>query len=132
MVGIPRTLDALTLFVDDPKRSKGFYRSVFDLEPMYEDDDAVAFRLENFTLNLLARAAAAELVTPTAVGKAGEGAAFQLTIGVDDTDAVCEALATRGVALLNGPIDRPWGVRTAAFADPDGYVWEVAANIPKG
>jgi catechol 2,3-dioxygenase-like lactoylglutathione lyase family enzyme len=30
------------------------------------------------------------------------------------------------VELLNGPIDREWGVRTAAFADPDGHVWEVA------
>jgi uncharacterized glyoxalase superfamily protein PhnB len=28
-------------------------------------------------------------------------------------------------------IDRPWGVRTAAFADPEGHVWEVAADIPK-
>ncbi|MET0609013.1 MAG: VOC family protein, partial [Gaiellaceae bacterium] len=28
-----------------------------------------------------------------------------------------------------GPIDRPWGLRTAAFADPDGHVWEVAAKI---
>ena len=32
----------------------------------------------------------------------------------------------RGVELLNGPLDREWGVRTAAFADPDGHVWEVA------
>src|SRR5206468_12511116 len=33
-------------------------------------------------------------------------------------------------SLLNGPIDRPWGMRTAAFADPDGHIWEVAAKIP--
>ena len=31
--------------------------------------------------------------------------------------------------LVNGPIDSPWGLRTAAFADPDGHVWEVAAPI---
>ncbi len=35
-------------------------------------------------------------------------------------------LDRRGVALLNGPVDRPWGVRTAAFADPSGHVWEIA------
>ena len=28
-----------------------------------------------------------------------------------------------------GPIDRPWGVRTAAFADPDGYLWEIAQQL---
>jgi lactoylglutathione lyase len=27
-------------------------------------------------------------------------------------------------------MDRVWGVRTAAFADPDGHVWEVAAKLP--
>jgi uncharacterized glyoxalase superfamily protein PhnB len=51
---------------------------------------------------------------------------MQLTINVDDVDAVCAELARRGVTLLNGPVDRPWGVRTAAFRDPDGHVWEIA------
>jgi uncharacterized glyoxalase superfamily protein PhnB len=49
---------------------------------------------------------------------------------VDDTDAACERLRSRGVELLNGPIDRPWGLRTAAFADPDGHIWEIASKIP--
>jgi uncharacterized glyoxalase superfamily protein PhnB len=31
--------------------------------------------------------------------------------------------------LLNGPIDRPWGRRTAAFADPAGHLWEVAQEL---
>ena len=60
---------------------------------------------------------------------AGTGASFLLTIGVADADAACDELNARGVELLNGPQDRPWGVRTAAFADPDGHVWEVASNL---
>ena len=48
---------------------------------------------------------------------------------VEDVDAVCSERHARGVALLNGPMDRAWGVRTAAFADPDGHVWEVAAKL---
>lgn len=40
--------------------------------------------------------------------------------------ATGEELKTRGVELLNGPVDRPWGNRTASFRDPDGYVWEIA------
>ncbi len=27
---------------------------------------------------------------------------------------------------LNGPMDRPWGVRTASFMDPAGYICEIA------
>jgi uncharacterized glyoxalase superfamily protein PhnB len=36
----------------------------------------------------------------------------------------------RGVVLLNGPVDRSWGKRTAAFVDPAGAVWEIAQDIP--
>ncbi|WKX16140.1 glyoxalase/bleomycin resistance/extradiol dioxygenase family protein [Streptomyces sp. NL15-2K] len=54
------------------------------------------------------------------------GARFQITIEVEDVDAVCEKLAERGVKLRNGPQDRPWGIRTASFADPSGHVWEIA------
>jgi uncharacterized glyoxalase superfamily protein PhnB len=39
---------------------------------------------------------------------------------------VCAELITRGVALLNGPIDRVWGMRTASFMDRDGHIWEIA------
>ena len=48
---------------------------------------------------------------------------------IEDADAVIGNLADRGVELLNGPIDRAWGLRTAAFADPDGHVWEVAQQF---
>jgi uncharacterized glyoxalase superfamily protein PhnB len=42
---------------------------------------------------------------------------------------VCAELADRRIPLLNGPIDRPWGLRTATFTDPDGHVWEVASEL---
>jgi len=80
-------------------------------------------------VNTLRREEANELITPAAVAAAGSPASFQLSVGVDDADAVCAELAARGVDFLNGPVDRPWGLRTAAFADPDGHVWEVAAKL---
>jgi uncharacterized glyoxalase superfamily protein PhnB len=45
---------------------------------------------------------------------------------------VCSALQEIGVDLVNGPIDRPWGRRTASFADPSGHVWEIAQVIKRG
>ena len=131
MSGVARTLDAITLFVEDPQRSKAFYGKVFDVEPIFEDATSVAFRLDNFILNLLVRSSAPELIEPAAVGAAGSGSRVQMTIGVEDADAASGALAGHGIELLNGPTDRPWGVRTAAFADPDGHVWELAAAIPE-
>jgi uncharacterized glyoxalase superfamily protein PhnB len=45
-------------------------------------------------------------------------------------DAVSSELAGRGVRLLSGPADRPWGMRTVTFADPGGHIWEIAQEIP--
>ena len=97
---------------------------------MHEDQNSVAFKFENLIVNLLVTTEASGLIGPAVVAGQEGGARFQLTIGVDDTEVACEELARRGVELLNGPIDRPWGLRTAAFADPDGHIWEVAAEIP--
>ena len=54
------------------------------------------------------------------------GSRMQFTIEVEDVDAMCAELASRGVELLNGPMDRPWGIRTASFKDPGGHIWEIA------
>ena len=124
-----KSVGAITMFVDDPKRSKEFYERVFEASPVFEDENSVAFEFENLIVNLLVERSAPELIEPTPVAGREAGERFQLTIWVEDADAVVEQLRSAGVELLNGPIDRPWGLRTAAFADPDGHVWEVAAKI---
>jgi len=124
-----KSVGAITMFVDDPRRSKEFYERVFEVSPVFEDENSVAFEFENLIVNLLVERSAPELIEPTPVAGREAGERFQLTIWVEDADAVVEQLRSAGVELLNGPIDRPWGLRTAAFADPDGHVWEVAAKI---
>jgi catechol 2,3-dioxygenase-like lactoylglutathione lyase family enzyme len=96
---------------------------------IYEDESSAAFKFESTIDNLLATPAARELIEPGVVSGQEAGSRFQLTIWVDDADAACEELAARGVELLNGPVDRKWGMRTAAFTDPDGHVWEIAQEL---
>jgi len=120
---------AITLFVADTERAKTFYARAFDLRPIFEDGEAATFRFDNTLVNLLVESAAGELIEPAPVGGADAGTRAQFTVWVDDADAACAQLQERGVTLLNGPLDRPWGVRTAAFADPDGHVWEVAQQL---
>jgi catechol 2,3-dioxygenase-like lactoylglutathione lyase family enzyme len=122
-------LSAITLFVEDLQRSRLFYSDVLGLEMIYEDDDSTAFDLAGTVINLLRVSAAGELIEPATVGAADAGSRFQLTIEVPDVDAACAELAAKGVTPLNGPIDRPWGVRTACFADPAGHAWEYAAPL---
>ena len=122
----PKRIGAITLFVDDLDATKRFYGVVFQVRLVFEDADSAVFDFGNTIVNLLRVAAAHELIEPAEVGSADAAPRFQLTIDVDDVDATCADLVARGVELLNGPIDRPWGVRTASFRDPAGHVWEIA------
>lgn len=125
-------LGALTVFVEDLDSSATFYRDVLGLPVAYQDEDSTVFELGGTLVNLLRVSAAHELIAPAPVAPPGVGARMQLTAWVSDVDAVCALLRARGVVLLNGPIDRPWGKRTAAFTDPSGTVWEVAQDLPGG
>ncbi|HEY2794210.1 MAG TPA: VOC family protein [Micromonosporaceae bacterium] len=118
-----KKIDAITLFVEDLEASKEFYRDVLGLPIAFEDPDSAVFNFANTMVNLLHAPAVPELIGPA---EAGRGVRSVFTIGVEDVDAVCDELSSRGVKLLNGPMDRPWGIRTASFQDPAGYVWEVA------
>ncbi len=122
----PRGIGAITLFVEDLEAAKQFYREVFGLKVAFEDDDSVVFDFGNTIINLLKTTAARELIEPAPVAPRDAGSRLQLTIQVDDVDAMCAELARRGVELLNGPMDRPWGIRTASFRDPGGHIWEIA------
>lgn len=124
-----KSVGAITLFVADAQRSKAFYEKVFDAPVVHEDEVAVAFRLDNTIVNLLELPSARELIYPAVVAGAEAGSRLQLTIWVENADAVSAELATRGVELLNGPEDREWGVRTACFADPDGHIWEIGQPL---
>ena len=117
---------AITLFVEDLGAAKEFYRKAFDLPVIFEDPNSAVFKFGGTLINLLKTDAADELVAPGRVAGREAGARFVFTIQVEDVDARCAQLTARGVQLLNGPMDRPWGVRTASFMAPGGHIWEIA------
>ena len=131
MSSAPKSIDAITLFVEDLERTKLFYQDVFGLSVFFEDVNSAVFRFENTLINLLKIPAARNLLEPGVVASPEAGSRFQLTIQVDDVDAACADLQARGVELLNGPMNRAWGIRTVSFADPGGHIWELAQPLPK-
>jgi catechol 2,3-dioxygenase-like lactoylglutathione lyase family enzyme len=122
----PSGIRVITLFVEDLEAAKRFYGEVFGLPITYEDDDSAVVDFGNLGVNLLRIEAADELIAPAPVASAAHGSRMQFTIEVEDVDALSAELVGRGVELLNGPMDRPWGIRTASFRDPAGHIWEIA------
>jgi len=122
----PKGIAAITLFAEDLTATRQFYLDVFGLPVFFENDDSAVFKFGETLINLLQVGQAGELIGPATVASRETGARFQFTLEVDDVDAVCAKLAAHGVKLLNGPMDRPWGPRTASFQDPAGHIWEIA------
>ncbi|MFZ1754871.1 MAG: VOC family protein [Caldilineaceae bacterium] len=117
---------AVTLFAEDLPATKAFYQRILDLPVVYEDENSAVFQFGDTLINLLKISEADELVAPAQVASRKAGARAVFTLQVEDVDATCAELVSRGVTLLNGPMDRPWGIRTASFADPAGHIWEIA------
>ena len=124
--GWPGGIAAITLFVEDLEAARRFYQEVFRLPVFYEDENSTVFRFGDTLVNLLRASEAPSLVAPATVAPPEAGIRFQFTLGVEDVDSMSDELRSRGVELLNGPMDRPWGVRTASFRDPGGHIWEIA------
>jgi catechol 2,3-dioxygenase-like lactoylglutathione lyase family enzyme len=131
MAGWEKQICAITLFVEDVAASKAFYQSVFDLVPFDDGETNVGFRLKDMFFFLTLSSNAPEMIAPLTAGAAGNGPRHVFAIIVDDVDAAAAELKDKGVSLVNGPDDRSWGMRTLNFADPDGYVWEIAQEIDR-
>jgi lactoylglutathione lyase len=126
-----KTVNVITLFVEDEHRSQEFYERVFKIEGVDEGHGTVIFQFDNLFLRLLRRdEAEQEMLGQVVLAASDSSAGCELGIFVDDADALCAELADRGVSIVYGPVDRPWGVRTAGFRDPDGYIWQVGSDIP--
>ena len=122
----PKGIFAITLFTENLEQAKEFYQNVFGLPIDFEDSNSAVFKFGGTLVNLLKITEAKGLIEPAKVANRESGARYVFTIGVDDVDAMCAELVSRGVKLLNGPMDRPWGIRTASFMDPAGHIWEIA------
>jgi lactoylglutathione lyase len=122
-------LGYVILFVADLERSVAFYRDLIGLELKLRGDGYVEFATAGCKLGLYDRNRLRELTGQgtDAPGQPGGEVVFL----VEDVDAEAERLREAGATVLKGPVDRPWGHRTLHLEDPDGFVVELAGEIPR-
>jgi len=121
--------ETVTLFADPFAATRAFYLSTLGLPLVFEDEVSAVFKFGGVMINVLALSQADEVVRPAVARGAAGGVSTLFTLLVGDCDLYCQMLAKAGVVILSGPVDRPWGRRTATFSDPSGHVWEVAENL---
>jgi len=102
-----------------------FYGISLGLSQLFKDEVSAVFRCGQTMINLLLEVEAGDLVYPAKVSSSNAVKAVY-TLRCADIDGAAAELEAAGVKLLNGPMDRPWGVRTVSFQDPSGHTWELA------
>lgn len=117
------------LFVGDLERSIAFYRDVVGLRFRLHGDGYAEFATDGAKFGLYDRNRLDELVGRE--GGAGGGPGGEVVFLVEDVDAEAERLGAAGATILSGPVDRVWGHRTLHLEDPDGFVVELAQEIPR-
>jgi lactoylglutathione lyase len=120
-------VSGITLFAENLDSAREFYEDILGLPTHFEDPESVVFRLGSTLINLLLESAVPELISPARLAPLAVGSRVVFTLTVEDVDATCTDLAGRGANLLSGPMDRPWGIRTASVIDANGYIWEIAS-----
>jgi len=132
----------VTLAVDDLSRSLTFYREglglvspgVIGTEFVGDDETpggaAAIFELHGGLILLLyprtelAKDAKMPLQSPTS----GEFSLGHAVASREEVDALLSAAQAAGATLTEPPHDRPWGIYSGYFRDPDGHLWEVLWN----
>lgn len=135
-------IHVITLGVDDLERSLDFYRSGLGLSSrgvtgteFRGDETTPAGAVAMFELErglILALYPRSELAKDAniAVETAGTGA-FSIGHVVatrEDVDAVVALAKAAGATITEVPHDRPWGIYSGYFRDPDGHLWEIIWN----
>jgi len=86
---------------------------------------ALAFRWQDFYAGLCAGDAEIHLKRVDApdpsIGYVTEGDHVHLYLHVDDVDALHEELRRQGIAVIAGPLDRPWNTREIVLRDDQGH-----------
>jgi len=135
-------IDVITLGVSDLERALAFYRDGLGLQSPgvigteFEGDEttpagtAAMFELESgVTLALYPRT---ELLKdanlPFGPPAPGEFSIGHLVASRAEVDALLARAKETGATLTDEPHERPWGIYSGYFRDPDGHLWEIIWN----
>ncbi len=120
----------ITLGVRDFDKSLAFYRALgFPPHNFTEGQQFAMLRLEGTWLSLFPREQLAEDATVPGEGSGFAGFSLAHNVGSpEEVDRVHAFALSCGATPVKEPGEVFWGGYSGYFADPDGFLWEVAYN----
>ena len=122
-----RSIDYTIVFARQMKAMREFYETTLGF-PLHKElgPQWIEYRVGSNILALTERGLVFDDPAPP-VGVLSLQMAFRVAPG--EVASCASALEERGVSIISGPTDQPWGHRTLFFRDPDGNVLEIYAEI---
>ena len=124
-------VSGITLGVRDVNRAKRFYSEGLGWPIQQEQGEWVSFSLNNGSsvLGLLPWDALAGDAGAATDGSGFRGITFSYVVRSEErVDAVLAEAERAGGKIAKPAESQPWGGYSGYFADPDGYLWKVAAG----
>jgi catechol 2,3-dioxygenase-like lactoylglutathione lyase family enzyme len=135
-------IQIITLAVADLDRSLSFYRDRLGLpsdgligtefkgDATTPDGTAATFVLGGrLILSIYPRTELAkDAGVAFAPAKAGEFSIGHVVASRAEVDEVIAQAEAAGASVTDRPHDRPWGIYSGYFQDPDGHLWEILWN----
>jgi uncharacterized glyoxalase superfamily protein PhnB len=124
----------ITILTDNVPRLATFYRDVLGFAVKTDLGGYVEFHHDGVRFALCARSILREASGHMSYEETPRGQRFELAFPCAEpaeVDRMYAEIVTRGAAPVHAPADMPWGQRTAMFADPDGNIHELFADLPQ-
>lgn len=96
-----------------------FYQDKLDLPVEYRDENFIQFATQGTKLYIHRLGTNTKLRDHT----------VEIHFDVPDVDSIYKELVQRGVEFEDPPANRPWGIRMAAFRDPEGFTLEIVGPL---
>lgn len=123
-------INLITIWTDEIEKIKNFYRDVLGFEVINDLGEYVEFSNEGVRFAICKRSVMYDSSDEYKVKSAGQ--AFELAFpcdSVEDVDISYKKIIDKGAKEVQEPKNMPWSQRTALFADPDGNIHEIFAEL---
>lgn len=125
-------IDMLGLITPRFEAMRDFYRDVMGFRITLELDNHIEFESEGVRFALSTPQVMASITEHPSYQEKKAGQSFELAFRSNspaEVDKDFDALLKKGAVAVKAPADMPWNQRTAFFADPDGNIHEIFADI---
>lgn len=125
-------IDLITVMTDNVAAMKIFFRDVLGFQIVNDMDQYIEFENEGVRFAVCARSVLEQATGHADFKLPRGGQAFGLAFPCQspaDVDKSFAEIVTKGATPIAEPAPMPWGQHTGFFADPEGNIHELFADL---